>query len=209
MTQPRYILVLEMEDGLAMDFVGALAGSPRKRFELTHPSGPLTLVAVDAAVVRGQEIEKQLADAAAIIVISHHMDSASVDELRKLLARLPADVFLPIAHAMHRDPGRAEFKLSCANCGQKLWVADSHEGRPGRCPGCKQTFLIPSQTRHLVSCLQLAEDVPVRTLVKGDTNSAVALVNELAARLEARVNATQAREKNTTMRIVIDGDLLR
>lgn len=209
MSNGRLLIVASLDPVLAEAFVSALAGAPARYFELAHPEGALRIEAAAGDDVFGDGLVGLLADAAGLIVVTQHGDAASVEELRRLIARLPQDVSLPTGHALHREPGRMEFKISCANCGQKLWVADAHEGRQGRCPGCKQTFMIPSQPRHLAAVLQLPTDAPVRILVRGDTTSAVALVNELAERLAARDEAVSARQKNTTMRIVIDPDLLR
>jgi hypothetical protein len=206
MSVPRYIPVLAVEDDLASSFLAALAGKPQSRVELDHPSGPLTIEAIKFEVVQGEGLASRLSEADAVIIISGNVDAGSIEMLRALHRRLPGDRTLPEAHALHREPGKKEFKISCPTCSQKLWVGDAHEGRPGRCPGCKQTFLIPSQTRHLSACLQLGEDIPVRLHSRGDAASAVGLVNELVARIVARRTEKKDREKNMTMRIVIDGE---
>jgi len=201
--------VLAVEDELATSFLASLAGKPESRVELEHPSGPLTIEAIKFELVQGEGLASRLSEADAVIVISGNVDAGSIEMLKMLHRRLPGDRTLPEAHALHREPGRKEFKISCPTCSQKLWVGDAHEGRPGRCPGCKQTFLIPSQTRHLSACLQLGDDVPVRLHWRGDAASAVALVNELVARVVSRRMNMQDRQKNMTMRIVIDGETAR
>lgn len=195
--------MLAIDEGLAIAFVSTVAGMSAQRTSLPHRDGPLLLEAVDFAVVHGDALESRLADAAGIIIVAQHTDSAGLEPLRRLHARLPGDAFLPEAHALHRDPGHSEFKLNCPHCGQKLWVNDNQEGRPGRCPGCKKTFLIPSQPRHLAASLQLSSDSPVRLQTRGDTVAAIALVNELADRI-TRADDTVDSAKSTTMRIVID-----
>lgn len=209
MTQERRIVVVSLDGSLAAGFVGTLAGGPTECFELEHPDGPLTIEALDGDTVFGDGLRNRLATAAGVIVVTQHGDAASVEELRRLVARMPEADSLPVCHALHREPGRMEFKISCGHCGQKLWVADAHEGRPGRCPGCKQTFLIPSQQRHIAAALQLAAETPVRILSLGDAAGAVALVNDLAALLAAQEDESHAQQMNTTMRIVIDPSALR
>ncbi len=194
------------EDGLATAFLAALAGQPTDRIEMQHPAGQLLIEAVVPDAEQEEAIQSRLNDAAGVILVTGHIDEAGLESLRRLRQRLPANRKLPQAHALHREQGRAEFKLSCPSCGQKLWVGDAQEGRPGRCPGCRQTFLIPSQARHLAASLQLDDDVPIRVQFRGDTATAVALVHELAARLAARISEMESRQKNMTMRIVIDGD---
>lgn len=202
----RYIPVLAVEEELAAAFLAALAGRPERRVELSHPSGLLTLEALLPDVVEGEGLASRLGEADAVIIVSGNVDAGSIDALRALHRRLPGDRSLPQAHALHREPGRKEFKISCPTCGQKLWVGDAHEGRPGRCPGCKQTFLIPSQPRHLSASLQLEDDVPVRLHWRGDAASAIALVDALVARIRSRMADDADRQKNMTMRIVIDGE---
>lgn len=209
MTQERRIVVISPEDSLAEAFVRALAGAAVDRFELEHPDGPLLIEALEGNDVWGDGIHIRLNSASGVIIVAHHGDEASLTELRRLVALLPTGSGLAVGHALHREPGRPEFKLSCGSCGQKLWVSDAHEGRPGRCPGCKQTFLIPSQPRHLGTALQLDADTPVRILTRGDTAGAVALINDLAAQMAAQADDGHSRQMNTTMRIVIDPDALR
>lgn len=209
MISARYIPVLAVEEELAASFLAALAGKPASRVELPHPSGPLAIEALLFDVVNSEALESRLSEADAVIIICGHVDATSLESIRKLHRRLPGDRSLPEAHALHREPGKKEFKLSCPTCGQKLWVGDAQEGRPGRCPGCKQTFLIPSQSRHLSASLQLDDAVPVRIHWRGDAASAIALVNELAVRLSGRTAEAPDQQKNLTMRIVIDGDAAR
>lgn len=204
----RYIPVLGAEDGLAASFLAALAGHDAGKIDVPHPSGPLTIEALVLGPGAIEALDSRLSEADGIIIVAGHVDAAGLESLKRLHQRLPGDTSLPQAHALHREPGHSEFKLSCPTCGQKLWVGDSQEGRPGRCPGCKQTFLIPSQARHLAASLQLEEGVPVRIHFRNDTASAVALVHELAARLIERIKGREDRQKNTTMRIVIDTDAM-
>jgi hypothetical protein len=99
------------------------------------------------------------------------MDALSMDRLKAICSHLPRNPPKPMGVFLLREEGEIDFKMSCLSCGQKLWVRDTDEGKRGRCPNCKKGFRLPSQVHHAKEQLELAENVPVARITRGNPTS--------------------------------------
>jgi hypothetical protein len=101
------------------------------------------------------------------VLLLRFLDIVSLDRIRAIYRRLPADRSAPLAILFFRQEGEMDFKISCPSCGQKLWVRDSDGGRRGRCPNCQKGFRLPSQAGYLRSQLALPDSVATLTVING------------------------------------------
>lgn len=108
-----------------------------------------------------EAVEKTLAKMDAAVLLADHLDSKSLGRI-KAAAQLLAEHFtLPSITLLFRQSGRKEYKLSCPDCGQKLWVSDNDTGRNGRCPQCKRIFALPVQLEYLKKNLEGISRIPI------------------------------------------------
>lgn len=103
----------------------------------------------------------------AFALLARYLDLLSVERLRAIYRRLPIGSNIPLAAFLVREEGELDFKISCLNCAQKLWVRDSDSGRQGRCPNCQKIFRLPSQAGYLRAQLALPDQVPTLMVVVG------------------------------------------
>ncbi|MBU1694882.1 MAG: zinc-ribbon domain-containing protein [Verrucomicrobia bacterium] len=101
------------------------------------------------------------------VLLVRFLDIVSLDRIRAIYRRLPAERSAPLAILFFRQEGEMDFKISCPSCGQKLWVRDSDGGKRGRCPNCQKGFRLPSQAGFLRSQLALPDSVATLTVVNG------------------------------------------
>ena len=127
------------------------------------------------------------ADAAALLV--HHMDAPALELLKNAYRILPSDHKLPVSLLVVREAGRMEFKMACPTCSQKLWVRDEDQGRIGRCPHCKKTFVLPAQTLLIKQNLMLPASLPVVTVTVGNPGACRGPLATLAERARLRQQA--------------------
>ncbi len=139
-----------------------------------------------------------LADAAALLV--QHLDAPALELLKAAYRILPSEHRLPVAVLAVRDPGRAEFKMACPTCSQKLWVRDEDQGRVGRCPHCKKTFVLPAQDALIRQHLSLPASMSVAAVVLGNADGCRAPLSALAERARLRAQVT----KSSTVPVQID-----
>lgn len=130
------------------------------------------------------------ADAAALLV--HHMDAPALELLKNAYRILPSDHKLPVALLVVREAGRMEFKMACPTCSQKLWVRDEDQGRVGRCPHCKKTFVLPAQTLLIKQNLMLPASLPVMTVMVGNPGACRGPLLNLAERARLRRQASKS-----------------
>lgn len=123
-------------------------------------------------------------DAAALLV--HHMDAPALELLKNAYRVLPSDHKLPVALLVVREAGRMEFKMACPACSQKLWVRDEDQGRIGRCPHCKKTFVLPAQTLLIKQNLMLPASLSVVTVTVGNPGACRGPLSSLAERARLR-----------------------
>ena len=136
-------------------------------------------------------------DAAALLV--QHIDAVSIESLKAAYRLMPSEHRLPTAILLLREHGKLEFKMSCPTSGQKLWVRDEDTGRPGRCPHCKKSFVLPAQSAHLKSVLMLPDAVPLVTVAQGNAGSCRGPIAALAERARHRAQVLMS----ATMRVQV------
>lgn len=159
-------------------------------------------ICITARVYRSSDENKicgALNEADAVALLVSHIDAVSIEHLRAAYRLLPSEYTLPAAILVVREPGRMEFKMSCPTCGQKLWVRDEDKGRNGRCPHCKKSFVLPSQTAHLKSVLMTPEIVPIVTVTDGHATNCRGPIAALAERARRHAQAL----KSATMRVQV------
>lgn len=139
-----------------------------------------------------------LADAAALVV--QHLDAPALELLKAAYRILPSEHKLPVALLVVRESGRLEFKMACPTCSQKLWVRDEDQGRVGRCPHCKKTFVLPAQAALIKQHLMLPASLPVVTIMLGNAGSCRGPLATLAERAKLRAQVT----KSSTVPVQID-----
>ncbi|HMP72687.1 MAG TPA: hypothetical protein PKE55_05425 [Kiritimatiellia bacterium] len=140
-------------------------------------------------------------DAAMILV--KFLDRMIMDRIKETYRILAEEAFLPKSICICREAKEAEFKISCAYCGQKLWVRDKDAGKRGNCPQCRKTFFLPTQKSYLTSFLMLTDAVPAVTVTLGDATC----TNALSSLIERVVSHEQGL-KSSTMRVQIPPDEL-
>jgi hypothetical protein len=139
-----------------------------------------------------------LADAAVLLV--QHLDAPALELLKGAYRILPSEHRLPVAVLIVREASRAEFKMACPNCSQKLWVRDEDQGRVGRCPHCKKTFVLPAQDALIKQLLALPASMPVTLIALGNPVGCRGPLSALAERARLRAQVI----KSSTVPVQID-----
>jgi hypothetical protein len=156
---------------------------------------------------------KSLAEADMYILLVQHVDILALEELKKVYFTLPSyPSEVPLSIFVVREPGKAEFKMSCQKCGQKLWVRDMHVGKSGTCPSCRKAFMVFSQKVTLRQHLRLPAELPVEQVDGEDHEATLCALGRLFDRTGkngAEPELDSNALKRSTMRIQIDavGDL--
>lgn len=156
-----------------------------------------------------------VADADALVILARHLDMLSMDQLKGIYRSLPLDTSIPpLAFFLVRDAGEKDFKMSCLDCGQKLWVRDYDVGKTGRCPSCRQAFHIAAQSDYLRRQLALPDNLPVEQVELGDNPTAMDALERLILRIDGtrigeETSMNQAAMKRSTIRIQIQDNLLQ
>jgi hypothetical protein len=150
--------------------------------------------------------EDQIGKAQGLILLVRFMDVISMDKIRAIFRSIPADLDVPMAIVLFREQGEGDFKMSCAACGQKLWVRDQDVGKRGRCPNCKRAFRLPAQDEHLKSQLLIPDAIPVVTVDHGNPTSSITAMTGLVGKMGGELAAGKETFdpdvlKQTTMRI--------
>ncbi len=125
------------------------------------------------------------ADAAAILV--HFLDSGSLDAAGRLLTLLPREPAIPVGVFIFRADEEPRFKISCEECGQRLWVLEKEVGLRGRCANCRKPMRIPSPSERVRTRMRLADYIPILNVVRGDAGLARGALANLLARVGTAV----------------------
>jgi len=159
---------------------------------------------------------RHVADADALVILARYLDVLSMDHMKGIYRSLPLDSSIPpLAFFLVREAGEKDFKMSCLECGQKLWVRDYDIGKTGRCPSCKQAFQIPAQSDYLRRQLALPDNLPVEVVEMGDNPTSEDALERLVFRIDdSRVKEEAGRMdesamKRSTIRIQIQDQLHR
>ncbi|NCD34429.1 MAG: hypothetical protein EOL87_13580 [Spartobacteria bacterium] len=157
------------------------------------------------------DLIRQIKNARSIVMLVRHIDVISVQSLRSIYRSLPSDITLPpFTVFLVRDEGGQDFKVSCQECGQKLWVRDADVGKKGRCPNCRVALELMDQESYLRQQLSLPAYVPVEKVMLGTGGSIRAGITralsraELVSDVDFPIAHDVAALKRATMRIVID-----
>lgn len=191
-----YIPVFAFTEGTGESFFETLGLNPNGVSEVSmgDKKVQVELFRLTENSTEGMDTILNKADAALLLV--RFLDQLSMSRIKQVFHLVNNSNFLPKSIVIMREPKEAEFKISCAYCGQKLWVRDRDTGRRGNCPQCRKTFFIPTQKSFITSFLMLTETVPVQTATKGDASCR----NSLAALVERIVSVSDSM-KSSTMRI--------
>lgn len=156
--------------------------------------------------------EERIKKANGLILLVRFMDVISMDKVKAIYRSIPAEPPLPLSILLFREEGETDFKMSCAACGQKLWVRDQDIGKRGRCPNCKRAFRLPAQDEHLKAQLLIPDAVTVTAVDRGTPKTCRDAIATLTERLTGDIIAGEKAFdpnvlKQTTMRIqVSSGD---
>ena len=148
---------------------------------------------------REQELEAVLNQSDAAVLVVHHIDSISLELLKGAYRILPSLHRMPVALLVVRETGKMEFKMACPACRQKLWVRDEDQGRVGRCPHCKKTFVLPAQAVVIKQHLMLPPNLPVTMVIIGNPHACRGPLTTLAEQARTRSQVT----KNTTVQVQV------
>jgi hypothetical protein len=152
----------------------------------------------------GQEVPK------ACICLIRFVDQM---ELQKLSQRLFPDNHpgqrIPHLFLVYRKNNEADFKMSCASCGQKLWVRDLDVNKRGRCPNCKKGFTLPGQEELAIQFLGLKQTAPLYRAMQDDPSSVAAGLRILLKRIGENDALRDGmdpvfRESRDTMNLSVD-----
>ena len=192
---PVALITVDLSDGER--FLSAVCGPGANEFRADDHLIHLHLLVYRAEAEA--QLGAALAECAAAALLVSHIDAVSIERLRAAYRLLPSEYVLPAAILILRQPGKMEFKMSCPTCGQKLWVRDEDKGRNGRCPRCKKSFVLPSQTAHLKGVLMTPEVVPLITVTDGNAHNCRGPIAALAERASRQAHAL----KSATMRVQV------
>jgi hypothetical protein len=183
MTDRRRLMVpvLSGEPGVAEEY---------RRAVWPDDSEPIVLQGAEVVVraVVAEEIERTPVDGAewphadAFVLLVHFLDQASIGVARRLYHRLRVVRPVPMGVFLFRAADERQFKISCPECGQKLWVLESEVGRRGRCVNCRHPIGIRTPSEFLREMLSLPDSVPVLNVVKGDGPICRGALSNLLAR---------------------------
>ncbi len=189
---PRLHVCLLATDGVGGEgFLAAVCGMAGNReIEIDGVPLQLNLNIYDAACVDDSAGCVGRSDAAALLI--QHMDAPSLELLKGAYRLLPGENRQPTALMLLRESGRREFKMACPTCSQKLWVRDEDQGRVGRCPHCKKTFALPSQSTLVKSLLMLPASVPLVTVTLGNPASCRGPLASLVERARLRIQLAKS-----------------
>lgn len=171
--------ILAVQPEVAKSFLFGLTGQFTAPAETEIQGQPLVFVHFDPAGGGEAALLACLAIADGLVVLLRHLDTESLENARRLLARAPEVAALPRIFVVVRAAVETELKLGCPACAQKLRVDTAETGRTARCPRCEFTFRIPAPAAVLRAGLPLDGHIPVTTAVLGQGASCRSAVQPL------------------------------
>lgn len=205
---PLRILALTPDPALFQWLVEDLAADPAAEPDSYHFALSGTSFRLQAAFEASQV---NPAEADMILGLVHFVDVVSLTVLNELLKQSVGSTRLPTAVLVYRKENEKDFKMSCPFCGQKIWVRDADQDKRGRCPNCHKGFTLPEQEEHVTGVLQLAKEIPVQRVVRGNPSSFSAPLKQLlrirADLVTLRVAGDSLfRSSGETMNVAVDTD---
>lgn len=168
------------EPELASAFVESVRGNAGTTIHILHSH--VSVEAFDGARTERETPPPEFSQADAFVLLAHFLDQVSIDTLQRLYHRLRFIRNAPLGLFIFRNPDEKQFKISCAECGQKLWVAEEEIGMRGRCVNCRQAIPIRSPAEMLRQRLALPDSVPVLNVSRGNTAGCRGALANLVAR---------------------------
>lgn len=177
------VALIAVDSDAATRFVSLVCGPGSQVFAAQKETVHFTL-SVYSETLAGA-VGSLLEEAHAAILLATHLDVTTLKALRAAARLVAAKRPGPIDVVLFRPDGVSEFKMSCPDCGQKLWVRDLDVGRNGRCPQCKKVFVLPAQLALLKSSFGGISPL-VFTAASGDMPDACrAPIRDLVTRLHS------------------------
>jgi DNA-directed RNA polymerase subunit RPC12/RpoP len=201
-TRTRYVPVFTIDPEIGRMFVSTLCGRDALQGEIVLEDTTVYLEVIAGEAANTAAIKESLRRADAAVLLVRFIDALSISQIREIYQTLPLEPFLPRAIFVFRQKGEVEFKMSCSNCSQKLWVRDADAGRAGRCPHCKKTFLLPKQADNVRGLLDLPKDLEVSYTSQGNVQTCSHALSELINKIFNHEAASKAK----TMRIQIPAE---
>lgn len=118
-----------------------------------------------------EDIQAAVSGMDGAVVLVHHMDLMTVEKLREIKDFMATKAEIPWLWAILKHKGESEFKISCIDCGQKIWVPDGRSGATARCPKCKKSFEIPTREQFLQLMLGIDDASKTALVEEGDSES--------------------------------------
>ncbi len=118
-----------------------------------------------------EDIDAAIEDSDKFIALIQHMDLISIGRLRDIIEKLEAKSKDKYAVLLYKKAGEKEYKISCIECGQKIWIPDEGTGAKARCPKCRKSFEILDRKDHLSLLIKAQGNPPVGVVEKGSKPS--------------------------------------
>lgn len=178
-----YTPVFSTEADIGPAFVQAVLDNPAAvDGPATFEQYSLYLEYLQADRLGEPSVTAKLDQADAMVLLIHFMDTQSMDEARDLYHRITAVREVPMGVFLFRQQAERQFKISCGDCGQKLWIMEQEIGMRGRCVNCRRPMVIPMPSEYIRARLVLPDAVPVLNVVRGDTSLCRGALANLLAR---------------------------
>lgn len=180
--RPLFVPVFSPEPDLGVAFVHAVLETDSASGDVEFEEYRLTLEHLPADAFDSAESQECLARADAMAMIVHFLDGPSLEAARRLYHRTRAVRAVPFGVFILRPAEERQFKISCPECGQKLWIQEQEIGMRGRCINCRRPMSIPPPSEYLRIRLLLPDAVPVLNVIGGDTSLCRGALANLLAR---------------------------
>lgn len=178
-----YTPVFASEPDIGPAFVQAVLDNPAAADgPATFEQYSLFLECLPADRLQEPPIAAKLQQADAMVLLVHFMDTQAMDAARDLYARIAAARDVPTGVFIFRQQAERQFKISCTDCGQKLWIMEQEIGMRGRCVNCRRPMVIPMPSEYIRRRLVLPDTVPVLNVVRGDPSLCRGALANLLAR---------------------------
>lgn len=138
-------------------------------------------VNVQLELIADEDPEAKVDQYDATVLLVHHMDILSVNSLRRIYRALEKKPELSTVVSLFKGTGEKQYKISCFECGQKIWVPEDKSKSQGKCPKCWAAFELLTREEHARLVLGLVEGVDVKTVPEGDTEACKSALELLLA----------------------------
>lgn len=119
----------------------------------------------------GGEPQSIAAESDIALLILHFMDLITVEKVKHIYRELEKKPDLNTVLVLYKAEGDEGFKISCLECGQKMWVPDESAGVSAKCPKCNNAFELMEREDHARMVLGLVEGVTIETVDENNADS--------------------------------------